>query len=98
MWDLIVLIPDHCLSFYFPRTAFPTNSLGPDQTPHFGASVNWVCTDYIIPPTPASKKGYVSAYTFFFSPLWIFETCNKSLRPQLVANPCDSAFSWKAIA
>ena len=27
MWDLIVSVPDHCLSFYFPRRKFLLNDL-----------------------------------------------------------------------
>ena len=43
MWDLIVSVPDHCLSFYYHRVMSPhdadgmANSVDPDQTAPLGA-------------------------------------------------------------
>ena len=34
MWDLIVSVPDHCLSFYFPK--------GISKIPHICASTSWI--------------------------------------------------------
>ena len=35
MWDLIVSVPDHCLSFYFVYTHSQLKNAPPYQGPHF---------------------------------------------------------------
>ena len=44
MWDLIVSVPDHCLSFYFSHDAAQT-------VPNMNGFVNRLLKNWTVPPT-----------------------------------------------
>ena len=47
MWDLIVSVPDHCLSFYFSRTAQAVFSVSRGSYPEPWLSfIKWAIVQY----------------------------------------------------